>query len=37
MNYLVSETAKKEAIKTADTIYDEVVMDEVNDELLKSA
>ena len=34
---LVSEVAMKEAIKTPDQIYDEVVIDEINEELLKSA
>jgi hypothetical protein len=33
----VQQRAKVEALKSADTIYEEVVMDEINDELLKSA
>jgi len=33
----ISSTARIEALKTADNIYEEVVIDEVNDELLKSA
>ena len=33
----VADTARREAVKSADTIYDEVVIDEVNEELLKSA
>jgi hypothetical protein len=34
---LVSDTARRESLKTADTIYEEVVIDEINEELLKSA
>lgn len=33
----VSITARREALKNADTIYEEVVIDEINEELLKSA
>lgn len=34
---LVSEVALKQSVKTPDQIYDEVVIDEINEELLKSA
>jgi hypothetical protein len=30
-------TALRESVKTPDTIYQEVVIDEINEELLKSA
>lgn len=34
---MVSDVARREAQKTAEDIYREVVIDEVNEELLKSA
>ena len=37
VDILITDTARKEAVKTADMIYDEVVIDDINEELLKSA
>ena len=34
---LVSDTARVEALKSAEDIYQQIVIDEVNEELLKSA